>query len=252
MREVKSSSLQGNWRFEVKYRISVFDYHKIRLAITPFMTPDNFSCVSLTRKYLVRSLYYDTYDYKIYQEKMSGDHERVKFRLRTYSKDISNDSIVKAEMKIRKGNAMEKISIPVTNNEYESFMSSRHWSKASHPALIEFERLIHLWALYPQVLVEYHRHGYHDREKKGIRITFDHKVKGAHETTLYPAEHIFFREFHPGLVVMEIKCRNEMPDWLRNIIRNYGLRWVANSKFTQGIQAGRKDLYYPDGLVIIR
>jgi hypothetical protein len=35
-------------------------------------------------------------------------------------------------------------------------------------------------------------------------------------------------------------------------IHYYGLRWVANSKFTQGLQAARKDLYHPGDIVIIR
>lgn len=243
---------QSAWRFEVKYRISISDYHKIRLALRPFMRQDRYTRLAMQKKYLVRSIYFETYDYRLYHEKMSGDHERIKFRIRTYSKDISNNPIIRVEMKVRNGNAMEKHGVFITPDEYRYFMLERHWKDTTSAVLQEFERCLHLWNLTPQVLIEYYREGYEDREKKGLRITFDHKVRGAHANTLFPVPPVFFREFHPHITVLEIKCRHEQPAWLHVMIREYGLKWVANSKFTQGIQSSRKDLYYPDGVVIIR
>ena len=243
---------QGAWRFELKYRISIFDYYKIRIAIVPYMRKDHFTQIAPSGKYLVRSLYYDTYDYRLYQEKMNGDHERVKFRLRTYSREIDRNPVIRTEMKIRKGNATEKHGVLVTVDDYCFFKNNHHWPNNTDPVLNEFERCLHLWALQPKVLVEYFREGYEDRNKKGLRITFDHKVSGIHADTLFPPDPVFFREFHPHILVLEIKCRQEQPTWLRNLIREYGLRWVANSKFTQGIQCARKDLHYPGGVVVVR
>lgn len=240
------------WRFEVKYRISVFDYHRIRTAILPYMKIDHYTRISSNKKYLVRSLYYDTYNYKLYHEKMSGDHERIKFRLRTYTKDISTDPVIRLEMKVREGNATIKYGTAMTLEEYRHFMHQRHFPDNSNPIQHEFERHAHLWDLQPRVLIEYQREGYETRDKSGLRITFDHRVRGVQSDTLFPASPSFFREFHPHLVVLEIKCRHDQPAWLRDLVREYGLRWVANSKFTQGIQAARHDLCYPNGVVIVR
>ena len=51
---------------------------------------------------------------------------------------------------------------------------------------------------------------------------------------------------------MEIKYKDDLPSWVKNLVQAYGLKIIANSKFTQGIQAARHDLSHPDGIVIIR
>ena len=242
----------STWRFELKYRISYRDFLKIRNAITPYMKKDAHTQRATEGRYLVQSLYFDTYGYKSYHEKMNGDHERLKFRIRSYSKELTKKAFIRVEMKVRKGNAMEKHGIQVTAGDYLYFMQNRHWPENAHPVLQEFERYIHLWDLRPKVLIRYYREGYEDREKNGVRITFDHKVSGAHSESLFPDSPIFFRNLQPNIVILEIKCRHKQPDWVRNLVRNYGLRWVANSKFTQGIQSARNELYHPNSIVIIR
>ena len=247
-----NDSKQSSWRFELKYRINTLEYNKLRIAIRPFMKCDYFTQIAPPEGYLVRSLYYDTYDYKLYHEKMNGDHERIKFRLRSYSKEINGNSVIRAEMKVRRGNAMEKHGVLITMDEYLFFINKKCWPENTNPVLNEFERYRHLWALEPQILVQYFREGYEDRVKDGIRITFDHKVCALHSDTLFPTNEFFYRSLQHYNVVMEIKCRNNQPVWLRDLIRNYGLRWVANSKYTQSIQSARNDLYYPNGVVIVR
>lgn len=227
-------------------------YQKLKIALKPYMREDHYTKIASQKRYLVRSLYYDTYDYNIYHEKMSGDSERIKFRLRTYSEHLDNNSLIKAEMKVRQANAMEKLGELVSTDQYLHFIRKKRWPGNNSPVLHEFERYCHLKALKPQVLVQYMREGYSDRSQKGIRVTFDHKVKSAHAGLLFPERKLFFREHHPHGVIFEVKCRDYQPRWLNVIIRDYGLKLVANSKFTQGIQAARQDLYHPGGVVVIR
>ena len=252
MTVLADQSKQVTWRFELKYRINYWDFLKIRNAITPYMRRDAHSKGATDGKYLVRSLYFDTYKYKSYHEKMNGDHQRLKFRIRTYSSVMTENTFIRAEMKVRKGNAMEKHGVQISSEDYKYFMQNRHWPQNSNLVLQEFERYLHLWDLRPKVLIHYYREGYEDRERNGIRITFDHKVSGAHSDSLFPSETPFLRSLQPNIVILEIKCRHKQPQWVRNLILNYGLRWVANSKFTQGIQSARNELYHPNNVVIIR
>ncbi len=252
MKNLPENNQLSTWRFELKYRISVFELHKMRIALRPFMVKDYFTNIAPSGGYLIRSLYYDTYDYRAYSEKMAGDHERIKFRLRTYTLDIEENSRIRVEMKVRKGNAMEKHVVHVSIDDYNYFVKKKHWPENDNPILQEFERYMHLWNLKPQVLIQYNREGYEDREKNGIRITFDQNVCAAHCNKLFPTEPVFFRNFQKNAVILEIKCKDKHSLWLRNFVRNYGLRWVANSKFTQAIQSARNDLFHPDGVVIIR
>ena len=252
MAELSTSSEQSTWRFELKYRISYQDFLKIRNAVTPYMRRDSHTQRANDGRYLVQSLYFDTYGYKSYHEKMNGDHERLKFRIRTYSTQLTDSTFIRVEMKVRKGNAMEKHGVQVSAQDYLFFMKNRHWPQNTNLILQEFERYLHLWDLRPKVLIRYYREGYEDRERNGIRITFDHHVSGAHSDGLFPDSPVFFRSLQPNIVILEIKCRHKQPDWVRNLVRNYGLRWVANSKFTQGIQSARNELYHPNSIVIIR
>ena len=252
MSSMTESNQLSTWRFELKYRVSILDYYKMRVAIRPYMVKDFYTNIASSNGYLIRSLYYDTYDYRAYNEKMAGDHERIKFRLRTYTTDVKENPRIRVEMKVRKGNAMEKHVVHVSTDDYNFFVWKKHWPENDNPILQEFERYMHLWNLKPQVLIQYNREGYEDREKDGIRITFDQNICAANSNNLFPTGPVFFRSFQQNTVVLEIKCKNKHPLWLRDFVRNYGLRWVANSKFTQAIQSARNDLYHPDGVVIIR
>lgn len=248
------NSLNGkNSRIELKYRLSYVQYYKVKISILPFMEKDFFTLRSACGRYFVRSLYYDTHDYRLYDHKMSGDSERVKFRLRTYDSRFSDDTCIRAEIKTRQGNETQKYSNRVSKLEYDCFMDRKHWSRfCSNPVLAEFERCVHLKTMSPKVLIDYEREGYKDRGAEGIRVTFDHKVRSAQATALFSDQHVFFRVHHPGVVVLEIKCRNHRPRWIQEIIRVHGLKTVANSKFTQAIESARHDLYHPDGLVVVR
>lgn len=247
-----SEALVNNSRFEVKYRIDQIQYLQIKHAIRPFVIADSYTRNHSAGKYFVRSLYYDSYDYRFYHEKMNGDHERLKLRLRTYTKDIEKCDAVRVELKVRHSNSMVKHSHWVGIKEYLKFIETRHWQDSSNKILSEFERVIHLLDLSPKVLIEYFRDGYAARSDSGLRITFDHKVSGSQSDELFPERKLFKRQFSPGIIVMEIKSNDVLPSWLQSVIRNYGLRWVANSKFSHGIQASRHDLMHPNGIVVVR
>lgn len=240
------------WRFELKYRLNWIQYHKMRAAIRPYMRTDYYTRVAPRNRYLVRSLYFDDYDHRAFLEKMDGDSDRVKFRLRTYSVSVSADSVVKVELKVRKGNAMIKHGSLVSLADLQDFLRKKHWPETDDPVLIEFERYLHLKSLQPQILIEYFREGFEDRAKSDLRVTFDHRVRSAHCAELFPSSPVFFRSHHPHGIVLEIKGRRLPPSWLRRMVREHGLKILANSKFTQGILAARQELYHPDGVVVIR
>ena len=235
----------GNWRFEYKYRLSPQQYHQVKAAIRPFVQPDKFTSNAPQGRYLVRSLYYDTADMRAYQEKVNGDCDRTKLRIRTYASSPLKNSDYRVEMKTRKGMFSEKYSTFISPEFYESFLQSNHWPAISDPLLIEFERYVHLKTLLPLILIEYQREGYNARTQKGLRITFDHQVQSTKAKTLFP-ETPFFHKHYRGIVIFEIKCDKSQPGWLLKLVQSQGLRIVANSKFTQGLELSRPELVRPE------
>lgn len=51
---------------------------------------------------------------------------------------------------------------------------------------------------------------------------------------------------------MEVKSTEEQPGWMSRVIRDLGLRVLANSKFTQALLASRHELHHATGIVAIR
>jgi hypothetical protein len=238
-------------RFELKYRITHYQYLKVRNALRPYMEMDSYTRRAAHQRYLVRSLYFDTSDYRAYDQKMSGDCDRIKFRLRTYEHAFSESAAVRVELKMRQGNLMNKKSVFVPNEEYRYFMQHRHWKDVDDPIAVEFERQSLTQDLRPVILVEYGREGYQAKLKNGLRITFDHRVRSAHARSLFPT-HPFFRMLMPRRVILEIKFKEDLPLWVGRLVRDQGLKVIANSKYTQGLQVARHDLYHPDGVILVR
>ena len=174
---------------------------------------------------------------------MNGDCDRVKLRIRAYNDNPSQAMQLRAELKARKGMAMEKHNSWVNYGAYEAFMASWHWPEQRDPVLDEFERYVHLKTQRPKIIVEYRREGYSPRGSEGVRVTFDHQVRSARAEVLFP-EFPFFRKHHPGWVVFEIKCKKLQPPWLRELVQQQGLRITANSKYVQGIEVARPDLVW--------
>jgi len=236
--------LGTDWRFEYKYRLSFALYMKIKAFITPYMRMDDYTLAAPRRRYLVRSLYLDSDQFTNYIEKIHGDSDRVKLRIRTYTAAPIESSPLRAEFKARRGIAVEKHSTWITLADYQSFLSTSHWLEHHDPVLVEFERYVHMKNLHPKIIVEYHREGYRARSKDNLRITFDHQVHSAHAEQLFPA-HPFFHDHHPGKIVLEIKCNDKQPPWLRHLVENNGLRPCTNSKYIQGISVARRDVVTP-------
>ena len=238
-------------RFELKYQLTYFQYLKLRNAIQPYMTMDNFTSNQPANRYQVRSLYFDTYDYHSFHQKMSGDCDREKFRLRTYPYGEEYLKYVRVELKMRQGNLSIKKSVFVSFDEYCHFMKKRHWKSFNDPITREFERKLLTQHLQPMVLVEYDREGYQTRLKSNLRITFDHRIRSSHAHSLFP-DKTFYRYLYPRQVVLEIKFNGSLPLWLENLTRQHGLKVIANSKFTQSILIARHDLYHPGNVILVR
>jgi SPX domain protein involved in polyphosphate accumulation len=232
------------WRFEYKYRISLSTYYQFRNALAPHMEQDHYTRRSPSNRYLVRSLYFDNDQYQAYYEKIEGNFGRIKCRIRTYSETMEENTVIKAELKNRWGESIEKYSTLISPDDYKFFMKNRHWPDQDNSILQEFERIYYLRAMKPKVLVEYYREGYIPRNREDVRITLDHDVRSCSTDSLFPKPAHFKRHyFH--LVILEIKCRKQQPYWLSRLIRQYGLKYIANSKYTQGIDAVSPDFISP-------
>jgi SPX domain protein involved in polyphosphate accumulation len=227
--------IKGDWRFEYKYRLTYHQYFRVRSAILPFMKKDRFSLARPQGNYFVRSLYFDSDKFTNYEEKINGNDDRLKLRIRTYEGSLGANDDLRVELKARKGLTMEKHSTWIKYSAYTEFMATRHWTGQANPILEEFERYSFLKELKPKIIIDYEREGYSARGMESLRITFDHKVRSARSNSLFP-DRPFFQTHYPGWVVLEIKCDKTQPNWIRTMVQQQGLGLSTNSKFAQGIE----------------
>ncbi|TVQ35759.1 MAG: polyphosphate polymerase domain-containing protein [Spirochaetaceae bacterium] len=236
--------MQGIQRFERKCLLSLTAYYRLKAALAINFEPDPYTRQEPSGRYLVRSIYYDTRDLRSYREKEDGSFGRIKLRLRTYSQRPDRNGLVSVELKTRNGNVMTKYTARVSFPEYRQFERCGHWPDLSDPVVMEFERLVRVRALEPVVLVQYRREGYRSRDRLPLRVTVDHEVVSSRAATLFPGRCIL-RPHRPRSVILEIKTAAREPRWLTDLVRQYSLTPVSNSKYVQGIEVVRPHMVTP-------
>jgi SPX domain protein involved in polyphosphate accumulation len=236
--------MSGVARFERKYLLSLDQYYRLRNGIVPFAERDHYSRVA-GGAYLVRSIYYDTRDFRAWYEKEDGDFGRIKLRIRAYTDRKERCDTVSVEIKTKQGNAMVKYSTRVDAEEYWEYVKTGTWpSVADNMTLNEFERLRHVRQLVPVCLVQYRREGFAARDGSPVRLTVDHEVESTRASWLFPRSPIL-KPHRPKRPIFEVKTRAGEPEWLRGIVRKHTLKLAANSKYWQGIEIIRPNMVTP-------
>lgn len=229
-------------RFELKYRLDLSTYQRLRCALRRFARHDHFSEAGRDRRYFVRSLYFDTYDYLAYEEKITGVANRIKLRIRSYWPTRAAARFVTLELKTKTGALVGKLAQRITLDEYDHFLTTRAWPQPLGPVADEFRRLLLLRVQQPRVIVDYDREALVPLDRSDVRITFDHGMRFAAATGLFPTRPFFHAE-RPQCVVLEIKYRTAQPVWLERLCRQYGLSSAPNSKYARGIEQTQHAIY---------
>lgn len=221
-------------RFEYKYPLSSHVYRRLAAALRPHARHDAYSRRNPGNRYFVRSLYFDTSDFRAYAEKVTGERNRIKLRIRTYARKAEEADFVSVEIKTREGELVRKFSTHVPFDEYLHFEEHRSWTR-NDQVLIEFERMVRLSDLRPILIVDYWREAFVARDRADVRITIDHDVSAAGNAELFP-ENPIFRSRDPQVAVLEIKTADACPAWLEVLVRAFDLQSVPNSKYARGIE----------------
>lgn len=236
--------MAGIERFERKYLLSLGDYYRVRTRLPLYFEQDAYTRREPSGRYLVRSIYYDSRDYRAYYEKEDGNFGRIKLRLRAYTDVPDPDGIVSVELKTRNGNVMTKHTTRVPYDYYAEYERTGHWPVDGDPVTGEFARLVRVRSLIPVVLVQYAREGYQARACGSVRLTLDHGVVSTRARSLFP-DKVILRPHRPSHVILEIKTFGTEPAWLTGFVRAHELKIMSNSKYVQGIEVIRPNMVTP-------
>ena len=216
------------FRHELKYEVDYAQYLCIRQRLCAVCEPDPHT--RSDGKYLIRSIYFDNIDNKALGEKIIGTNMREKFRIRYYNDDLKYITLEKKQ-KIR--DMCKKVECSLTSDETVDILSGDVDFMKDHPAELVRELYSDMTTqhLRPRVLVSYTREPYIYRPGN-VRVTFDSAIR----TTMFSKE--FLGDIHditatddPGMMIMEVKYDDFLPDIIREIINEGNIRQQSFSKY---------------------
>lgn len=219
---------QLKYRHEYKHAINLLDYHTLRQRLRLVAKPD--PNADENGLYHIRSLYFDNDDDKALREKLYGLPSREKFRIRLYNE---SGDFIRLEKKSKINGLCNKQSVKLTREQTEKILEGDiSWMLKSNDALItEFYAKIRYQRLRPKTLVDYFREAY-TFPYGNVRITFDSNVRtGLYSTGLFDKDVPTLDTGEPGVLLLEVKYDDFLPDIIRDVIQTNTRRTAAFSKY---------------------
>jgi len=219
---------QTKYRHEYKFLLQKDMYLQFKDALSKLMLVDKNS--GSTGGYHIRSLYYDDIYDNALKEKLLGNKNRNKFRIRIYN---FSDRTIKLEIKAKSDEFIHKKSSTITREEYEKFLSgdvgflNQKNDQVKEMFYLEYRNNL----LRPKVIVDYYREAY-ILPYNQIRVTFDKDLSAAR-----PVKDMFNNKIFSGQVgqdysiIMEVKYNNFLPNYVREVLQMNSLNRLAVSKY---------------------
>ncbi len=233
-------------RLELKFVIDEAKALQIRRDIAPYCREDEFNLTAGTdtADYMIQSMYLDSHSLDFHYAKERGDSERMKLRVRKYpgsgpmGLELKQKSAVvteKTRVMVHPGNVRE--AIRGDGKLWDNSVIARQFNQ-------RFAALVAIHGAVPTLLVRYLRDAFMSEVDDYARVTMDRNI-GAQRISDWDIEgrpddwcevSDFLGPSAPKpLVILELKCRANIPHWISEIIRHHELRAQSFSKYSIGI-----------------
>jgi SPX domain protein involved in polyphosphate accumulation len=178
--------------------------------------------------YKIRSLYFDNYLDKAVIEKLSGQSQREKFRIRLYNDD---PSYIHLEKKSKSNRLCYKVKCAISQNRCERLIAGEIdvLKEMNEPLALELYSKMHTQALRPRVIVDYIREAY-IYEPGNVRITFDRDICSSQNIFgLFDSELVTIPA--AGSMIMEVKYDGFLPEPIWQLIQVSSRHERESSKY---------------------
>lgn len=192
--------------------------------------------------YVIRSLYFDTYDNKCLLESEAGTDNRKKYRIRIYN---GSDEMIKLECKHSFRGMKAKETCRITREQCECLMNGDPIGEVepSQELLRRFMWDRSTMLLKPKVIVEYTRAPY-VCSLGNVRITFDRDIGSSSDVHCFLEKDIRRRGIlRQGEQLLEVKYDEALPSVIREFLTaDRQLSRTSFSKYVLCRQYGMKIL----------
>ena len=215
------------FRHELKYIISYEDMLSIREKLNKVLTIDRNES-----GYMVRSLYFDGINDNDYYDKLGGDIDRKKIRLRIYE---PNAEKVKLELKAKYDIHQLKKSLVINRKDAEELIKENYDILLNYNSDVAYEiYLILRENLYkPKIVIEYNRIAY--ITSTTTRITFDFDIRESTNIDDFFNENINYYDLTTKKdIVLEVKFDRFLEPYISNILSSSKAISQSVSKYLIG------------------
>ncbi len=224
------------FRTELKYYLCLKNYVEFRKALEPFMQKDPFTKKN-ERSYDVHSIYYDTYSLENYYQKVDGEDEREKFRIRfyNYNEEVQANVDLFLELKQKRGPIIKKLRYKTNTKNLKEEIGSLDFD--SNQMKVSILQNFHLKKMEPVIKISYKREALVCRFDSDLRITFDGSITGAYSPSFSVKKANNEKMLlNPLYYILEIKTADSLPIWLNHLIKRFSLDLSSFSKYGKGIE----------------
>lgn len=232
----KNSEVFDRW--ELKYLMDVRSIPNLLEYLSPLLIADENGD---SGSYKIRSLYYDTRDFKYYFEKIDGEKIRSKPRIRSYNQITENDTVF-FELKRRINQATQKSRVLMNLqdaydliNKGQISIDTRKFNGEELQVISTLDLLALKNSIEPKCIVSYDRKAYMGKYERGLRITFDTNLR-CRKYNLKLEEinrELFF--IKPQYCVLEIKSNRTVPKWVVSAVQTFSIESLRISKYCLSI-----------------
>lgn len=224
----------------MKYVISESKAEAIAQFIKPYMHLDHYSQVQPSGSYPIVSLYLDSSNLKLCRESLTGQKNRFKLRIRSYTDEVDYPRFF--EIKRRANTVIIKSRTKVMHSDVAPLISGvlsppNGNGLHNNSALRQFQLYQKSINGKPVVRTRYLRQAFEGIVDDRVRVTFDRKL--SYNVTLKPDVGLNGQGWHyllPNKVILEIKFTGHYPAWLSHVVRNFNLRKQSMSKYATSVK----------------
>ncbi len=229
-------------RRELKFQIPERLIQPIIDYVSPYMEMDKYSQIAPEGYYTINSLYLDSDQMGLLQEKRVNAPSRFSMRIRSYGDQPKYPAFL--EIKYRVNQFIRKQRSRLDSEEvFEYFRGENDLAKE----LVENDLCLNKAGyeivrrgLKPKIMTQYQRMAFFGRFETYSRLTFDRRLRCYPEDQyqIFPKTERFSNydqgEFFvsgQAEYVLELKTELKVPFWMLNLIRHFELRQMQFSKF---------------------
>lgn len=221
-------------RYEIKYLLPPEVRVAVHHDLEAFMDRDTHA-TNAPGTYDVSTLYFDTPGRACFFEKIDGVAHRTKFRLRRYGDAAAGMRLEKKEKHVDR---IVKHRVTLDESAYDSLFRGVYCHALDGNAVYNaFWAHRARFALQPWIVVDYTRSAFTDRTDRAVRATIDLDLR-AYSARRFEQRLCSEVDALPkGTAILELKWDRGFPVWLQQLVRKFGLRHAAISKYCLGIDA---------------